>query len=38
MSAAAQEEDVLPTFYIAERIALFLKSDPNIFFPDTEEA
>ena len=37
MSAAAQE-DVLPTFYIAERIALFLKSDPNIFFQDTEEA
>lgn len=37
MSDAAQE-DVLPTFYIAERIALFLKSDPNIFFQDTEEA
>ena len=37
MSDAAQE-DVLPAYDIAERIALFLKSDPNIFFQDTEEA
>ena len=38
MSAAAQEDDVLPAYDIPERIALFLKSAPNTFLPDTEEA
>ena len=38
MSDAAQEEDVLPAYGIAERIALLLNFDPNVFFLDTEEA
>ena len=38
MSDAAQEEDVLPAYDIAERIALLLNFDPNVFFPGTEEA
>ena len=37
MSDAAQE-DLLPAYDIAERIDILLNFDPNVFFPDTEEA